>query len=187
MYAIRSYYDMFRQHFEPYAKNNDTLIYFCFSTGIAGTFNAANLAKEELLEDYPSFDLTIIDSKCASIGFGLAVAYLVQYYEAGASKEQIIEAARFYFDHMEHVFTVETLEYLFKGGRLSKTAALAGTILDIKPIIEVTDDGCLTAFEKVRGRHKSLKRVVELTGERGFDLSNQTIGIVHGDCQDTMP
>ena len=70
-YHINQY--MFRENFEPYAKAGDEVLYMCFSTGIAGTFNAANLAKEELLEEYPEFDLTIIDTKCASLGFGLAV------------------------------------------------------------------------------------------------------------------
>ena len=106
---------MFQEHFEPYAKRGDRLIYICFSTGIAGTFQAANLAKTELLEEYPDFDLTIIDGRCASIGFGLLVYYAVLMLEAGCERDEIVEAVEFHRDHMEHVFTVETLEYLFKG------------------------------------------------------------------------
>ncbi len=177
---------MFMTNFEPYAKNGDSVIYFCFSTGIAGTFNAANLAKTALLDDYPDFDLTIIDSKCASLGFGLAVMYLVELYEKGAGKETLIEAADFYFNHMEHIFTVETLEYLYKGGRIKRPAAIAGTLLDLKPILEVTDEGSLAAFEKVRGRQKSLKRAVEVVGERAYDPAHQRYGLVHGNCLDTL-
>lgn len=177
---------MFMNAFEPYAKNGDTLIYFCFSTGIAGTYNAANLAKTELLETYPDFDLTIIDSKCASIGFGLSVMYLVDLYEAGSTKEQIITAADFYFNHMEHTFTVETLEYLYRGGRIKRPAAVAGTLLDLKPIIEVTDDGALKAFEKVRGRQKSLKRAAAIALERAYDPADQIFGLVHGDCREAL-
>lgn len=183
-YHINEY--MFKTNFEPYAKNGDSVIYFCFSTGIAGTFNAANLAKEDLLEQYPDFDLTIIDSRCASMGFGLSVMYLVDLYEKGASKETLMEAAEFYFYHMEHIFTVETLEYLYKGGRITRPAAVAGTILDLKPIIIVTKTGALSAIEKVRGRQKSLKRIVDLVGERGFDPKQQKIGLVHGDCIDAL-
>jgi DegV family protein with EDD domain len=176
---------MFRENFEPYAKAGEEVVYLCFSTGIAGTFNAANLAKEELLEEYPDFQITIIDSKCASMGFGLVVDKLLRMQANGASKELIIEAARFFCDNMEHIVTVDTLEYLYKGGRLSRTSAVLGGVLDIKPIIEVNDDGALVAFEKVRGRMKSLKRCVELVGERGVELEKQIIAIVHGNDKET--
>jgi DegV family protein with EDD domain len=186
---IKTYHinaQMFYDNFLPYAQNNDEVIYICFSTGIAGTYNAANIAKTELLEEYPDFDLTIIDSKCASLGFGLVTYYALMMQKNGASKEEIIEGIRWHCDHMEHIFTVKTLEYLLKGGRLSKTSAIAGSLLDIKPIIQVNDLGALEAIEKVRGRHKSLKRLVEIVGERGKDLSNQIIGVAHGDDAETM-
>ncbi|NLY49245.1 MAG: DegV family protein [Clostridiales bacterium] len=183
-YHINS--QMFYDNFLPYAKNKDEVIYICFSTGIAGTYNAANIAKEELLEEYPDFDLTIIDSKCASLGFGLAAYYALRMQKNGAGKQEIIDAIKWHCEHMEHIFTVKTLEYLLKGGRLSRTSAIAGSILDIKPILEVNDAGALVALEKVRGRNKSLKRLVEIVGERGKDLSEQTIGIVHGDDAETM-
>lgn len=171
---------MFRENFEPYAKAGDEVLYLCFSTGIAGTFNAANLAKEELLEEYPDFKLTIIDSKCASMGFGLVVEKILRMQANGAPKDVIIEAAEYFCSHMEHIVTVETLEYLYKGGRLSKTSAVLGGVLDLKPIIEVNRDGALQAIEKIRGRQKSLKRCVELVGERGCELDKQTIAVVHG-------
>lgn len=175
---------MFTEVFNEYAKKGIDAVYFCFSTGIAGTYNAANLAKQDILEDYPDFKLDIVDSKCAAIGFGLGVYMALIMQEKGASKEEVIEAARFHFDHMEHVFTVETLEYLYKGGRLSRTAAIAGGILDIKPIIEVTDEGKLEVFEKIRGRKKALDCVIEETGRRGVDLDKQIVGVVHADCED---
>lgn len=177
---------MFTEHFRPFAQAKDEVIYICFSTGIAGTFNAANLAKKEILEEYPDFDITIIDSKCASIGFGLVVYYALLMQKNGASKQEIIEGIMFHIEHMEHVVTVETLEFLYKGGRLSRTSAIAGGLLDIKPIIEVTDEGALVAIEKVRGRLKSLKRLVELVKERGVNLTEQTIGLVHGDDKETI-
>lgn len=183
-YHINSF--MFHENFEPYAKNGDEVIYICFSTGIAGTFNAANLAKTELLEQYPDFDLTIIDSKCASMGFGLVTYMALLMQRNGADKQTIIDAIRFHCEHMEHIVTVETLTYLLKGGRISKTSAIAGGLLDIKPIIEVNQDGALVAMEKVRGRKKSLNRCLELVGERGKDLENQVIAVVHGDDSATM-
>lgn len=172
---------MFREAFLPYAERGDSLIYICFSTGIAGTFNAANLAKREILSEHPDFDLTIIDSKCASTGFGLIVQLAARMIENGEPKQTVIDAVELHCANMEHILTVETLDYLYKGGRLSRTSAIAGGILDIKPIIEVNDDGALVAIEKVRGRAKSLKRCVDIVGERGVDLKNQTIGLVNGD------
>lgn len=183
-YHINSF--MFYENFEPYAENKDEVIYICFSTGIAGTYNAANLAKKELLEKYPDFDLTIIDSKCASIGFGLVVYKALQMQKNGASKTEIIDGIRFHCDHMEQIFTVETLEYLYKGGRLSRTAAFAGGLLDIKPIIRVNEEGALVPVEKVRGRVKSLKRLVQILGKEGAALEQQPIGLVHGDDQGTL-
>jgi DegV family protein with EDD domain len=183
-YHINS--QMFYDNFEPYAKNGDEVIYICFSTGIAGTYNAANIAKTELLEHYPDFDLTIIDSKCASLGFGIATYYALLMQKNGASKQEIIDGIEWHCEHMEQVFTVSTLEYLLKGGRLSRTSAIAGGLLDIKPIIHVNDIGALESIEKVRGRQKSLKRLIEIVGERGADLANQVVGVVHGDDATTM-
>lgn len=183
-YHINSF--MFKEHFEKYAKNKDSLIYICFSTGIAGTFNAANIAKEELLENYPDFDLTIIDSKQASVGFGLIVYKAARMLKEECSKEDIINTINFYIEHMQTIFTVETLEYLYKGGRLSKTSAIAGGLLDIKPLIKVDEEGGLVSFDKTRGRNKSLKELVKLVGEKGVSLDKQYIGVVHGDDKETI-
>ncbi|MBQ3062584.1 MAG: DegV family protein [Clostridia bacterium] len=176
---------MFYDAFEPYAQRGDEVLYICFSTGIAGTFGAANLAKSDLLEKYPDFKLTIIDTKCASIGYGMVVYKLLQMQANGAPKELIIEAAQFFCDHTEHSVTVETLEYLLKGGRISKTSATVGSILGIKPIIIVDEKGSLSAIEKVRGRKASIDRIINRTCEVAADPSRQVIGLVHGDCLDT--
>lgn len=171
---------MFEEHFRPFAERGDEVLYICFSTGIAGTFQAANLAYDEIKEEYPDFLMTIVDSKCASIGFGLVVERLLKMQKNGASRELLIEAAYFFCEHMEHVVTVTELEYLFKGGRLSRTSFLAGTMLDIKPIIMVDDNGSLKAVEKTRGWKKAQKRLVEIVGEMGKDLDKQVVGICYG-------
>ena len=171
---------MFEEHFRPYAERNDEVLYMCFSTGIAGTFNAATLAYEEILEEYPDFKLTIIDTKCASVGYGLVVERILRMQRNGAPKEPIIEAAHFFCEHMEHAVTVMELDYLFKGGRLSKTSFLAGTVLDIKPIIIVDENGSLKAVEKVRGWKKAQKRILDMVGEKGANLEKQVVGVCYG-------
>jgi len=173
---------MFYDAFEPYAKAGDEVLYICFSTGIAGTFGAANMAKNDLLEVYPDFKLTIIDSKCASMGFGLTVYKLLRMQANGAPRELILEAAEYFCAHTEHSVTVETLEYLLKGGRISRTSATVGGLLGIKPIIIVNDKGALVSAEKVRGRKASLDRIIARTGEVAKDLDRQIISVVHGDC-----
>lgn len=177
-YHINQY--MFHEHFLPYAQRGDEVLYLCFSTGIAGTFNAAKLAYEEVLEEYPDFKLTIIDTRCASVGYGLAAERVLRMQKNGAPKELLIEAAQFFCQHMEHAVTVMELEYLFKGGRLSRTSFLAGTVLDIKPIIIVDENGSLKAVEKVRGWKKAQKRILEIVGEKGKNLEKQVVGVCYG-------
>lgn len=177
-YHISQY--MFEEHFRPFAERGDEVLYICFSTGIAGTFQAANLAYQEIKEDYPDFEMTIIDSHCASIGYGLAVERLLKMQSNNAPKELLIEAAHFFCEHMEHAVTVMELKYLFAGGRLSRTSFLAGTALDIKPIIIVDENGSLKSVEKVRGWKKAQKRIVDMVGEKGKDLENQVVGVVYG-------
>ena len=98
----------------------------------------------------------------------------------GASGELLIEAAEFFCRHMEHAVTVMELDYLFKGGRLSRTSFLAGTVLDIKPIIIVDEKGSLKAVEKVRGWKKAQKRILDMVGEKGRNLENQVVGVCYG-------
>lgn len=177
---------MFKENFRSYAERKEAVIYVCFSTGLAATFNAAQLAKKELLEEFPDWDLTIVDSQCASVGFGLLVYYALLMQEHGADKETVIEALEYHREHIRHLFTVQTLEYLYKGGRLSRTSMVVGGVLDIKPIIHMDENGSLKAIEKVRGRNKSLRRIVEMIGEVCKNPKEQLYGICHGDAYDTM-
>lgn len=177
---------MFEEAFTPYAKNGDSVIYLCFSTGIAGTFNAANLAKANVLEEYPDFDLTIIDSLCASAGFGLLVVKLLTMLENGASKETLLEAAEFYRRHIRHVFTVNTLAYLIKGGRLSKWKGNLAEALDMKPVLIVDEAGSLQVLKTVRGHKKSLKSLVEYAQENGVEIEKQLFSVCHGEDEEAM-
>ena len=172
---------MFIEHFTQYAERNDEVLYICFSTGIAGTFNAAVLARNELKEKYPEFKMTIIDSKSVSGGMSLIVERLFIMKENGAPRDVLLKAARFYAaNRVEHLATVDTLEYLIKGGRISKVSGAMGGALDIKPIIIVNRDGALEPIEKVRGFKKAVTRLIEMTGKRGVELDNQRISVCTG-------
>lgn len=177
---------MFTEAFLPYAKAGDSVIYLCFSTGIAGTCNAAHIALCNVREDYPDFDLTIIDSKCASIGFGLLVTKLVTMFEKGASKEELIEAADYFISHIRHVFTVQTLAYLIKGGRLTKFKGTLAETLDMKPVLIVNEEGALSVIKTVRGRKKSLRYLIEYAKENSSHPENQTVALCHGEDMDSL-
>lgn len=171
----------FDKVFTDYAQRKESYIYIAFSSGLSGTYQTSLLAKSKVVEEYPEFDLDIYDSKCASIGFGLVVYKAACMAKEGKAKSEILEAIDFYARHMEHIFTVDNLEYLWRGGRVSRTAAFIGTLLNIKPILDV-EDGKLIPVEKVRGRKAVFKRMLEIMDERGAnsDLKNQTIAINHG-------
>ena len=171
---------MFEKTFNKLAENGDDVLYIAFSSGLSGTYQTSELVKKDILESHPEYKIHIIDSKAASIGFGLVVYYAAKLAAEGKSVDQIIEATQFNCEHMEHIFTVDDLEYLYRGGRVSRGAAVMGSVLNIKPILDV-EDGKLIPVQKIRSRKKAMKRMIEMMGERGVDLEKQVIGINHGD------
>ncbi len=186
--AISTYHiseQMFSDFFRPYAERGDEVLYLCCSTGMAGTFTAATLAYQDVREEFPDFRMTIIDTKSMSLGFGLSVYKCLRMQANGAPKELIIEAAQFFSDHSKLFATVDTLQYLLKGGRISKTSATLGMALGIKPIIIVDGEGRLVASEKVRGRKASLERILQRVGEVGERLEDQIVAVANGDDQET--
>ena len=170
----------FKTIFTSYASTNQPLIYLAFSSELSGTYQTAKMMEQEVKEEYPEAPIYVLDTKCASIGYGLVVLRAAKLALEGASANEIIDIATYHAEHMEHIFTVDDLEYLYRGGRVSKTAAFVGTLLKIKPILHV-EDGKLIPLEKIRGSKKLLGRMVEIMEARGVDFQNQTIGISHGD------
>ncbi|PGR34127.1 fatty acid-binding protein DegV [Bacillus cereus] len=176
--------ETFQEKFVSYAKEGNPCIYLAFSSELSGTYQSSVVIKEEVKEIYADLDLEIIDTKCASLGQGLVVLEAAKMAKDGASKEDILNRVAFLMNHMEHIFTVADLQYLVRGGRLSKVAGFIGGLLNIKPILNV-EEGKLVPLEKVRGKKKVLSRIVDIMEERGKDLKGQTIGITHGDDLET--
>lgn len=170
--------ELYLSHFEELAKNNEEGIYIAFSSELSGTYSTAMMSRNQVLENYPNLKLTIIDTKCASLGEGLVVKEAVRMRDAGMSYEEIISNVEKLAKHMEHLFTVDDLDYLAKGGRVSKASAFLGGLLSIKPILNV-EDGKLVPIEKVRGHKKAITRMVDLMEQRGGDFSNKIVGICH--------
>ncbi|MDQ0151242.1 DegV family protein [Eubacterium multiforme] len=174
----------FYEVFEKYAKENIPVVYIAFSSALSGTYNSSLIAKEEILENYPNADISIIDSRSASLGVGLLVYDACKLKESGASKEDIVNYLKDTKLKVNHLFTVDDLNHLKRGGRISPTIATIGTLLQLKPLLYIPDDGTLQNFDKVKGRKKSIKSLFNKFEEKVVDPSNQTIFISHGDCLD---
>lgn len=165
--------------FEKHAQNGDSCIYISFSSKMSGTYQTSIMIKNELLETYPDFDLDIIDSRGGSTATGLTAYQAVKMASAGRPKSQILDMIKFNSEHVVHIFTIDDLKHLNRTGRISKTSAIIGDFLNIKPILDV-EDGMITPVEKVRGQNKALKRILELMEINGA-ADNKIIGISHAD------
>ncbi|ARF18269.1 DegV family protein [Sporosarcina ureae] len=162
------------------AASDEDGIYIAFSSQLSGTYQTAVMTSDQVKEDNPSMNLAVIDTHCASLGYGLLVKEAVRLRNEGIGMREIEQEIRTMATHMEHLFTVEDLDYLAKGGRVSKASAFFGGLLNIKPLLHV-EDGKLVPIEKHRGRKKVLRRMIEMMEERGSNLQEQTIAISHGD------
>lgn len=172
----------FQKKFEEYARNNESCIYLAFSSGLSGTYQTSVIVAKSIKEEYPDFDIDIIDTKAASLGFGLIVLEAAKLAKEGKSKEEILKAVNFYKENIEHIVYVDNIEYLYRGGRVSRTQSIVGGLLNIKPIIEIKD-GKLVPFDKVRGKNNGYKKLIEIMAQRGkdADFTKQIIGISHAD------
>lgn len=177
--------DAFLTEFEELAKADEEGIYLAFSSELSGTCQTAIMAKNIVLESYPNLQLTIIDTKCASFGLGLVVKEALKLKNFGINYIEAVQALEKMAESMEHLFTVGDLNYLAKGGRVSKSSAFVGGLLNIKPVLNM-DGGKLVPLEKTRGFKKATQRLIAIMQERGGDFSNKTIGISHSNDEELM-
>jgi DegV family protein with EDD domain len=175
---------LFEEVFTAMAENNEDGIYIAFSSALSGTYQTSVMILDQVKEKYPNFNLTIVDTKCASLGFGLVVKEAARLAAENVSKEEILKDVLFRSQHMEHLFTVEDLDYLAKGGRVSKASAFLGGLLNIKPILNV-EEGKLVPIEKIRGKKKVYRRIIEIMKDRGDNFKDQIVGISHADTIET--
>ncbi len=158
-------------------------IYVCFSSGLTKMYETSNLALKQVKEE-KDIDMEIIDTKCASMGYGLVALSALEAAEAGKTKEEIINIVKDKANRMQHVFTVDNLDYLYRGGRLSKSSAVIGNMLSIKPVLQVDSEGKLYSYKKVRGNKKLFAEINSTIEENQIDIANQTVGITHADALD---
>ena len=158
---VGQFEDVFRQ----YAQEGTAVLYVAFASALSGTYQSAVMAREMVLEDYPEAIITILDTKAASMGEGLLVMKAVEARAAGQSLEQTVALLQSLVPRVKTYFLVDDLNHLMRGGRISKAAALMGSLVNIKPIIAVTADGSLDSVAKVRGKKKAQAEVVRMTLE----------------------
>ncbi|MEG0376244.1 MAG: DegV family protein [Raoultibacter sp.] len=159
------------------------VLYLGFSSGLSGTFEAIDLILTDLKNEYPERTIHSVETLAASGGQGLLIYYAVQKKRSGMSIDDVASWVEDNRLKLAHWFTVDDLMFLFRGGRVSKTSAWAGTMLNIKPVLHVDDEGRLIPREKVRGRKKSLNALVDHMKTSALSpISEQVVFITHGDC-----
>lgn len=170
--------------FEPILREQKDILHISFSSGLSGSYNSARLGAEELREKYPERKIVVVDSLCASMGQGLLLYKAVQLKESGMEMDELTQWLENNKMNVVHLFTVEDLIYLHRGGRLSKLSAVLGTTLNLKPVLHVDDEGHLVAFVKVRGRKKALTTLVDSMEKKmgSWHDKNDIVMISHGDC-----
>ncbi|WP_411955096.1 DegV family protein [Alkalibacillus sp. S2W] len=172
--------DTFYKLFKQYTDQSHPIIYLAFSSELSGTYQSAMIAKQQIEDQNQDAEIYVIDTRAASMGHGLIAYYTAQAIADGQAVQDVLDTAHYYVNHMVHVFTVDDLEYLQRGGRVSKAQAFVGGMLKIKPLLHV-EDGKLVPLEKIRGSKKVIGRMVNLMKERGQHFEHQTIAITHGD------
>lgn len=168
---------------EPVLAGGEDALVLVFSSGLSTTYQSAVIAAEELKESYPDRVVKVVDSLCASMGQGLLLWYACQKRDAGLSVEDLALWCEENKLNLCHWFTVDDLMYLKRGGRVSAATALVGTMLQIKPVMHVDNEGHLVKVSTARGRKASLDALAKKLGETGLPGRNETVFISHGDCK----
>ena len=173
----------YTQAVEPILQEKKDVLILAFSSGLSSTYQASVLAAGELREKYPDRKIYTVDTLCASLGQGLLVYLAAQEQRKGKSIEEVRDWAEETKLHLCHQFTVDDLHFLKRGGRISATTAVVGSMLQIKPVLHVDNEGRLINIGKARGRQASLKALVDKMEKTVTEEGKKTVFISHGDCR----
>ena len=172
-----------KEALEPFLKEGKDVLHLAFSSGLSGTCNSMMMAAEELKEEYPDRKVIVIDTLCACLGEALLLYYALKRKSEGMSIEEVAQWVEENKLHICHDVTVDDLNHLHRGGRISKATAVVGTMVKIKPIIYMDNEGKLQVIGKERGRKKSLNKIVDMAVEQAKNWKeNDIVMITHGDC-----
>lgn len=171
---------------EPVLAAGEDALVMAFSSGLSTTYQSAMIAADELREKYPDRKIRVVDTLCASLGQGLFVWYACKKRDEGLDLDALADWCEAHKQNICHWFTVDDLMYLKRGGRVSAATALVGTMLQIKPILHVDEEGHLVSVAKARGRKASIETLAKKVGELGLPGENDTVFISHGDCREDV-
>ena len=173
-----------KEYLNGFLEESRQLLVLSFSSGLSGTCGNVSLAAREIMEERPDCRIVVADTLCASLGEGLLVHKAVQLKKEGKSLDETAQWVEAHKENLVHVFTVDDLFHLHRGGRGSEATAIVGTLVGIKPLLHVDEQGHLTAVGKVRGRKKSLQSLVDMMEKQvgSWRDKNDCIFISHGDC-----
>lgn len=169
--------------FEGHASRGRDFIFYCFTSELSSTYQTSFLIIEELKEKYPDVKMKILDTRAGCVGSALIAHQAAKLSQEGYSFEDIVKISKQNIDNVEHVFTLNNLDWISKGGRLSKGGAIIGTALKINPILTM-EDGEIGVIQNVRGRNKAIKTILSIVEERINSFTDQVIGIAHSDSYD---
>ena len=169
---------------EPVLKDGKDILVLGFTSALSATYQSAVIAAEELREKYPERKIRLVDTRCAALGQGLLIWRACRKRDEGFSMEELAAWVEENKLHVCHWVTVDDLSHLKRGGRISGATALVGTMLNIKPIIHVDDEGRLVNVGKCRGRKAAIEHIAAKLGEAGKGFDNSTVFVAHGDCPD---
>ena len=167
---------------EPVLKSNEDVLVLAFSSGLSTSYQSAEIAAGDLREQYPDRTILVVDSLCASLGQGLLAYYACKKRDEGLDLQELYQWLLNNRLHLCHWFTVDDLMYLKRGGRISAATAIMGTMLSIKPVLHVDDEGHLVNVGKARGRRASIQAMAKKVGELAEGYDNSVMFISHGDC-----
>ena len=171
---------------EPVLAAGEDALVLTFSSGLSTTHQSAVIAATELSEKYPDRKIRVVDTLCASLGQGLLVWYACKKRDEGMGFDELADWCENNKLNLCHWFTVDDLMFLKRGGRVSAATALVGTMLQIKPVLHVDDEGHLINVSKARGRKASIEALAKKLGETGLPGANDTVFISHGDCMEDV-
>lgn len=169
---------------EDILKSGKDILYIGFSSALSGTVQSVKATLDQLAEQYPDRKCITVDSLAAAMGEGLLVTHAALQQQAGKSIDEVADWLERNKLHLCHLFTVDDLKYLRRGGRISGATALIGSVLQIKPLMHVDNEGRLVAFGKVRGRKASIQALLKRMGEIIIKPAEQIIYVIHGDCEE---
>lgn len=171
----------FEEKFKELLDKGYEILYIGLSSALSGTFNSANMARNNILEENPNAKIAVVDSISVSMGLGMLIKKACKMIEEGKMLEDIVQWIEENKSKVIHAILVDDLKHLKRGGRLSASSAAVGSILNIKPLLKLNNSGAVEVSEKIKGKKKGLKRLASIVKENAINIENEILYIMHGD------